>query len=167
MQEPLVILAALPCAVWLWLLLFRDGFWRADQRLEKHSEPRRDWPGVAIVVPARDEAVLIETTIKALLKQDYPGALSIILVDDHSADDTVAKARALAGEDRLTIVSAPPLPRAGPASFGHCAMGSRPPETSPSSAIIFSSPTPTSCTPRTAFAGSWRRRNVMVATLSR
>ena len=45
-------------------------------------------PGVAVVVPARDEAPLIGRTLRALLAQDYPGSLRIVLVDDGSGDGT-------------------------------------------------------------------------------
>lgn len=46
---------------------------------------------VSIVVAARNEADGIRRTINCLLAQDYPEALrEIIIVDDHSTDDTAA-----------------------------------------------------------------------------
>jgi hopene-associated glycosyltransferase HpnB len=64
------------------------------------------------IVPARDEASVIGTSIASLLAQDYPGDFAVVLVDDHSTDGTADVARtAAAGKgDRLTIVSARPLP---------------------------------------------------------
>jgi hopene-associated glycosyltransferase HpnB len=69
---------------------------------------------VAVVVPARNEAEVIEQTTAALVQQDYPGYYHIWLVDDHSSDETAAlarKAALAAGQpERLTILKAPPLP---------------------------------------------------------
>ena len=59
---------------------------------------------------ASDEAAVIERSIGSLLQQDYPGAFSVVLVDDQSSDGTAEIAHRLAGVDRLRIVSAPPLP---------------------------------------------------------
>jgi hopene-associated glycosyltransferase HpnB len=106
----LIFLAAANCLIWFWLLLFHDKFWWADQRLANTTKELRDWPTVAIVVPARDEADVIELTVHSLLAQDYPGDFRIVLVDDHSSDDTAEAARLTARSERLTVVEAPPLP---------------------------------------------------------
>lgn len=98
---------------WLWLLLGRDGFWRIEAPLESAPAPWLEaWPAVVAIVPARDEAALIERTLGALLVQDYPGALAVVLVDDHSADGTAEIARRLAARAprSLEVVAAPPLP---------------------------------------------------------
>jgi hopene-associated glycosyltransferase HpnB len=70
-----------------------------------------EWPPVAIVVPARDEAQMLPGTLPTLLAQDYPGAARLILVDDGSADGTAGLARRLAEEAaqsriRVTVVPA-------------------------------------------------------------
>ena len=66
--------AALSVAIWIYLIFCRGGFWRADQRLEQTAAPDGgDWPDVAVVVPARDEASLIGRGLSALMGQDYPG----------------------------------------------------------------------------------------------
>jgi hopene-associated glycosyltransferase HpnB len=41
---------------------------------------------VVAVVPARDEADVIERSIGSLIAQDYPGPFRIVLVDDNSSD---------------------------------------------------------------------------------
>ena len=51
------------------------------------------WPRVTAVIPARNEAEGIAESIGSLARQDYPGAFSIVLVDDDSDDDTAALAR--------------------------------------------------------------------------
>jgi hopene-associated glycosyltransferase HpnB len=115
-MDPLVTTTALlSLAVWLYLLLLRGGFWRAEQRLGEAGEPLGEWPTVVALVPARDEQEVIAAALGALLSQDYPGSLEIVVIDDNSRDATAATARATAerldAEDRLILVRArPPLP---------------------------------------------------------
>ncbi|MFT3950114.1 MAG: glycosyltransferase [Agriterribacter sp.] len=46
---------------------------------------------VSVIVPARNEALVIEDCLQSLLYQNYPDdLLQIIIVDDHSEDDTAA-----------------------------------------------------------------------------
>lgn len=108
------ILAAIACAIWLYLLLGRGGFWLAHERDCEELPSPQAWPKVAIVVPARDEAEGIGASLASLLRQDYPGEWCIVLVDDGSSDGTAAVAeRAAAGqgcEPRLTIIPGRPLP---------------------------------------------------------
>ena len=108
-----VVPVAAACLAWLWLLLARRGFWRARPRIEEQRDPPpASWPMVVAIVPARDEAALLEATLGSLLAQNYPGELAIVLVDDHSADDTAALAQSLAraAPRPLEVLHAPPLP---------------------------------------------------------
>ncbi|MEU7165969.1 glycosyltransferase [Streptomyces morookaense] len=82
-------------AAWLWLLLAQGFFWRTDVRLPRRTPPAQ-WPSVAVVVPARDEAEVLPSSLPSLLAQDYPGRAEIFLVDDGSTDGTGELARALA-----------------------------------------------------------------------
>ncbi len=108
------ILIGLSLVIWLYLLLGRHGFWRARPRLddERPAAPRA-WPAVVAVVPARNEAETVETTLRSLLGQDYRGKLTIILVDDHSQDGTrtIAERLAVGAAGRLEVIAAPALPR--------------------------------------------------------
>lgn len=67
---------------------------------------------VTVIVPARDEAANIGRCLHSLLTQDYPTQrLSVLVVDDHSADETAAIVRAVAARDpRIALVPCPPLP---------------------------------------------------------
>ncbi len=110
----LLTLAALAGAIWVYLRAARGGFWRADSRLPNQLSEPPNWPDVVAVVPARDEAPVIGRTLQMLLEQDYPGALSVIVVDDHSGDGTATVvdeiARGKAARGRLTIIQSDPLP---------------------------------------------------------
>ena len=104
-------IALMPVLTWIYLLFGRGMFWRLSER-DDRNEPSTSpqvWPSVVAIVPARDEADVIADTLESLLRQDYPGALRIVLVDDQSSDGTgetaLAKARALGGEERAHIVS--------------------------------------------------------------
>ncbi len=100
-------LGLLTLAIWAWLLLFHHRFWRADQRLAKSGEPD-GWPSVVAIVPARDEAPSIGACVAALARQDYAGALAIVVVDDSSTDGTGDIARAVAGP--VEVIAGEALP---------------------------------------------------------
>lgn len=104
-------LALLACAAWLYLAFRHGRFWRGDQRLDETIAAPVEWPAVAIVIPARNEADVIGRAVASHMAQDYPGKFHIFVVDDRSTDSTTAAAREAAGDDeRLTVVTAPPLP---------------------------------------------------------
>jgi hopene-associated glycosyltransferase HpnB len=69
---------------------------------------------VIAVVPARNEADVIERSMGSLLDQDYPGRFQVVLVDDSSEDGTGDLARRLQAAHpngaRLTVVVGAPLP---------------------------------------------------------
>src|SRR5579863_4420917 len=94
----------LPLAIWLYLMLARRGFWLLRERdTTEVAEPPR-WPAVVAVVPARNEADVIQSSIASLLAQDYPGDFRVVLVDDQSDDGTGDLARALNNE-RLMVLT--------------------------------------------------------------
>jgi len=55
----------------------------------------REPPLVSVVVPAFDEAVVIDNCIRSLLRSDYP-RFEVVCVDDGSRDDTYDRMRRLA-----------------------------------------------------------------------
>jgi hopene-associated glycosyltransferase HpnB len=110
----LVAIAASAVALlaWVYLLAFHGGYWRTDQRLPA-AKPPPSWPDVVAVIPARNEADVLPQTLPTLLSQDYPGQLSVVLVDDESSDGTAAAATRLgagAGWELKVISGSPPPP---------------------------------------------------------
>lgn len=91
--------------IWLWLLVFRGRFWCADQRLSA-APATSEWPGVAVVIPARNEAGAIRDVCAAHAASDYQGRVALVVVDDASSDETGALARRAGAE----VLDAEPLP---------------------------------------------------------
>lgn len=92
--------ALLSAAAWLYLVAVHGRFWLADQRLPDPAAPTGGWPDVVAIIPARDEAAVLPSTLPTLLGQDYPGELRIVLVDDASGDGTAQVAEKLAAEQQ-------------------------------------------------------------------
>jgi hopene-associated glycosyltransferase HpnB len=88
--------------IWLYLLIGHGRFWRTGPVLAPDRPAAT--PDVAVIVPARNEATFIATTLRSLLAQDYPGMFRVVLVDDGSTDGTGEIARGLA-DSRLTVVA--------------------------------------------------------------
>jgi hopene-associated glycosyltransferase HpnB len=93
---PAAAASVLAAIAWAYLLAGHAGYWRTDQRLPARLADPHAWPGVAAVVPARNEAAVLAATLPTLLAQEYPGAFEVVLVDDESSDRTAEVAAALA-----------------------------------------------------------------------
>ena len=113
----MILAALLPLGVWAYLLFGRGWFWLCGERDDAATAavpvPVRDepdaWPSVVAIIPARDEADVIAHTVGSLLRQDYPGLFSVVVVDDQSSDGTApvtsAAANAANAGDRLEIIT--------------------------------------------------------------
>ncbi len=93
-----------------WLLLW------SNRRLPPPPGPAR--PAVAVVVPARDEAASLPRLLTRLVAQLRAGD-QLVVVDDHSTDDTAALARSFGA----TVVAAPELPAGWVGKPHACAAG--------------------------------------------
>ena len=90
MSEVLAIICVL---VWLYLIVGRGGFWLCRIRDVDSAPELQKWPSVVAVVPARNEADHIAVCVGSLLRQQYAGSFSVVVVDDDSSDGTAAMAR--------------------------------------------------------------------------
>lgn len=95
----LVVVVVIAYAI---LLVYYLHHWK--QLPEISSPVDGQEPVVSVVVAARNEEDVIGACIRSLLAQDYPGDFEIILVDDHSTDNTVANARS-AGENAIKLLT--------------------------------------------------------------
>jgi hopene-associated glycosyltransferase HpnB len=103
------VLAIICVVVWLYLIAGRGNFWLCGVRDSGRplGETGR-WPAVVAVVPARNESEYIASSVGSLLRQEYAGALSVIVVDDDSSDGTAAEAMNAAASvpgRRLAVVN--------------------------------------------------------------
>ena len=109
--------ALVSLAVWFYLLFGRGSFWLCGERDDSVPsasdaellDAPESWPGVVAIIPARNEADMIAHSVASLLRQEYRGPFSIVVVDDQSTDGTAAAASAAASAagaaDRLRIVA--------------------------------------------------------------
>jgi len=104
----IIAISLLSFAAWVYLIGFRGLFWRSTPVLA--VRPPSGKSKVAVIVPARDEAASIRQSLDSLLAQDYPGDLSIVVVDDNSSDGTGEIARSLADGGQLSLITGKPLP---------------------------------------------------------
>jgi hopene-associated glycosyltransferase HpnB len=107
-----LIVASTALLLWLYLVLARGRFWLNTERDEPAPAAPHAWPRVTALVPARNEAEVVERSIGSLVRQDYPGASTIVLIDDDSSDGTAAVARRAAASraDCLSVVTSAALP---------------------------------------------------------
>ena len=110
-----LIAGTLSLAAWIYLLTAHGGFWKV-WRLGAPKRPPDPVRGlVAAVIPARDEAEFIGSTVQSLLEQRSVESLHIFVVDDHSSDQTAESAlRAghdLNRADSVSVISGRDLPR--------------------------------------------------------
>lgn len=106
------VVAVLALSTWLYLICARGAFWLGSANDAGWPVRPTQWPRIAVLVPARNEAECIVASMRSLLEQHYPGPLSVILVDDNSSDGTAELARrAAAASDRpLSVMDSGPLP---------------------------------------------------------
>ena len=99
-------LTGLSLLIWIILVTSRDGFWKTDQRLPDVGDffQTHPAPPIVVVIPARNEAEMLPQSLRSLLKQTYPGKFSIVIVDDHSSDNTFQVARDLSQDTDIEIV---------------------------------------------------------------
>ena len=99
----LSIACTLAAVAWIYLLAGHGGYWRTTEWLPRAAAEPDAWPDVVAVVPARNEAEMLPVTLPALLGQDYPGPLTVIVVDDGSSDGTSEVAARIAGSLREAV----------------------------------------------------------------
>lgn len=66
--------------------------------------PVQHWPEVTVVMALRDESAHLDEAVAAVLGQEYPGRLSLVIAVAPSRDDTLERARRLAAGDARTVI---------------------------------------------------------------
>ena len=109
------LIAGIVClATWLYLLMARGGFWKAWRLQVPPLSPDEVDGTVAVVIPARDEAGVIGSSIRSLLAQKSVNSIHLFVVDDHSSDGTAQAARQAARDcdlpDSVSVITGKDLP---------------------------------------------------------
>jgi glycosyltransferase involved in cell wall biosynthesis len=96
------------------MLTAHGGFWKVAT-LMADVRPLNQIDGmIAVVIPARDEADIIASTVESLLTQTCAQSIDVFVVDDHSSDGTAEVARDAARRagrpESLTVIPGSPLP---------------------------------------------------------
>jgi chlorobactene glucosyltransferase len=123
-----LLLSSLWLAIVAWLILQAARQRGLLPRLVRSSPPPpENAPCIAVIVPARDEETNIGACLQSLVAQDYPASrLSVLVVDDHSADATAAIVRDLAARHRqIALIQSPPLPPRWVGKSHACWIGAR------------------------------------------
>ena len=111
--EMLIAAGVLTLIIWVYLVLARGGFWRiypAAPATDVNINPVQ----IAVIIPARNEADVVDRAVSSLLQQIGRHLIHIFLVDDASTDGTAQAARAAAvavnRTQNLTVLNGSPLP---------------------------------------------------------
>ena len=109
----LTLLAWTIACVWIAIAVVFISACRKRSSLRPMSAPsqRSELPDLSVIVAAKNESTCIETCIRSLFRQDYPG-LEVVAVNDRSTDDTGEILDRLAMEfgDRLRVLHVSILP---------------------------------------------------------
>ncbi|PLX23949.1 MAG: glycosyl transferase family 2 [Ignavibacteria bacterium] len=91
---------------WQLLLTLAGYFHQSSSHREKRTVDAReyDFPGVTILIPAHNEAVVIERTLEAMCALEYPAdRLQIIVINDGSSDGTGDIVKTIAARDSRVV----------------------------------------------------------------
>jgi hypothetical protein len=104
-------IAALGAFYWSLQLVWSFLLMRKVPSVRSLPDPRRpSWPGVSVIMPARNEAGTIERALRMRCASDYPH-LELIVVNDRSDDDTGKIAERIAAQDkRIRVINIKSLP---------------------------------------------------------
>lgn len=119
-SHPIIEIVFLLTVAVMWLMIFYQLFFsflgfvhrvralRERDRLDAGAPAR--WPSVTVLVPAHNEALVIEPTIQSLLGLEYPAdKIEIVVVNDGSTDETADLVRRAAQADaRVKLFNVPP-----------------------------------------------------------
>lgn len=78
-------------------------------QIERSARPQTESPYISIVIPARNEADGIVVCLESVLQQTYPSErFEVLLINDHSTDETASLARSLQGRyPQLSVLDLP------------------------------------------------------------
>ncbi|WP_235281888.1 glycosyltransferase [Methyloterricola oryzae] len=106
-MAPSLLPSAAAALIWTATLLLPWRPWRNGEILEPSPDAPASSDEITVLIPARDEAEVIQSTLEGLAQQG--GSPRVILVDDGSSDGTADLASQVPGLD-LSVLAGAPLP---------------------------------------------------------
>lgn len=102
-----ILLSTVAAAAWMALLVVPWRPWSTRERLEPTAEDcaPSDLHDVTALIPARNEAALIERSVRAAVAQG--NGLRVVVIDDQSADDTSGAATRAGAHDVIASAALP------------------------------------------------------------
>lgn len=89
-------------------------FFRYENVIPEWKKAMKTLPKVSVLIPAHNEAVVIENTLKSMVRLDYPKEkLEVIVINDNSSDATGSIARKIAAQHPFIKVVDTVAPYAG------------------------------------------------------
>jgi len=109
METFCIFLVALSTLSWVGFALLPWRPWSSQEVLDAMDgdDGEEVLRGITVVIPARNEAEVIQQTLQSVIDQGR--GLKIVLIDDNSEDATVEKARQMQVPN-FRIIQSPPLP---------------------------------------------------------
>ena len=112
--EPLaliaLVLAALPCGLFVLNLFFYRKVSPASHPRRVVEDKSKDQGQLSVLIPARNEEANLRALLESVLANDGVN-FEVIVLDDHSTDRTAEMVREFAAKDsRVRLELAPPLP---------------------------------------------------------
>lgn len=91
MESILLLVSLFLFILYAGLILYYWQGWQSIPLFEKNATFAEPNTSITIIIPARNEAANIGNCLQAICSQTYPANLfEVIVVDDHSTDDTVS-----------------------------------------------------------------------------
>ena len=91
MQQALFIISISLFAVYALLIIYYSWSWRLISDFRFVISDLKPATKISVIIPARNEAQNIGACLQSIINQSYPKELfEVIVVDDHSTDDTAA-----------------------------------------------------------------------------
>lgn len=99
----LVVASLLGSICYALFLGFMSRYWSMGKKKYQSIRNEKQWdnyPFVSIIIPARNEAANITACLRSILAQNYPkDRMEVIIVDDHSEDQTAEQVKTLVGQN--------------------------------------------------------------------
>lgn len=105
MQQALLIILLVIFGLYMLLIIYYWKSWQAIPTFKTQTINHKPQTRISVIIPARNEEENIAVCLDSICSQSYPAALfEVLVVDDHSTDNTAAIIRSYATQN-VTLIS--------------------------------------------------------------